>query len=200
MKTEITLALLAGVMITLVGCSPPRATTPDQAILGLQEAIENGDEKAFLAYLDATGYERRVRKAQFQAHVASRTIEKKTIAAYGEEAAAVLPAAGLSYVLVDLEDAKPDEITITQNGGAATATLPSGAALDLVRKDDIWLVSVTEDGPISEADADQMVARLEAVAKVMKDFASKAGELSAEEYQEQYNAAFMQAALGGMPE
>jgi len=193
------LVLLAGVMVAAVGCGKkyPKAGSPEQAVLNLRQALLDGNEKGFLNCIDADDNERRELGATFQSMQADKAFEEKVTADYGAEVAERMSGAEDSPFAA-LEDIKPEDITVTEDGDNATAEIPGESKpLQLIRKDGVWLITMGRDKP-SKEEADQMVSMMGKLTEVMNEYADKAGQgLSAEEFAQEMDAAMMEAMMGG---
>ena len=199
MKTKLMLVLLAAVMVAAVGCGKkyPKAGSPKQAVLNMRQALLDGNEKGFINCIDADDNERRGLGAIFQAIQASKNFEEKVTAAYGAEVAEGMSDAEDSPFAA-LEDIKPEDIEVKEDGDNATAELPGESEpLKLIRKDGVWLITMGRDKP-SKEEVDQMVSMMGKLTEVMNEYADKAGQgLSAEEFAQEMDAAMTEARMGG---
>lgn len=89
MMTERLIPLIVVLMFVLVGCEPGQesapAATPMQAIRQLHDALDAGDEDAFLACFDATEDDREFLHVVFDYDQTIRNFDRKTVAAFGRK-------------------------------------------------------------------------------------------------------------------
>lgn len=207
MKTRLPLILAVTLVLTGIGASAygGAATTPQQAVMNLRDAVVKNDESAFLACFDATDVEKTLLRALFGFTQALKKFDEKTKAAFGEEAAAGLRDNGQSDPFGELAKVTKDDLIIEAEGDMATCRLKGkeeGAPMPLVRKNGVWLAKFDNKGAPPEEEVKKAVKMMEAMAKVMSDMADRAGAegMTPEALKEEMAAKMMAVIMSMMAE
>ena len=129
------------------------APTPEEAILGLRDAILAGDEEAFMARFSADDTNEEMFKASVALSVAIMNLDRKVTEAFGEaEATRLLRGQDDPFDYLKAIDEEDLDISVAADGYSAMCKFNGGAdRMMLARMPAGWVgTEIPEDGPMDE--------------------------------------------------
>ena len=191
MRHALLMTLALSVALVAVGCGGGGAAkTPKETVLNMRDALKSNSESAFVACFDATEKQKKMLSSVFNGAQAMMDFQDAVEDAFGEEGAEKVMGAGQAFDA--LLEAGTDDLEVTEDGDKATVAVKGADddPMELVRKDGKWFIVFDEEEP-SDEELEQQTKMAEAMAKVFRDMAKKAGEdgMTPEKLNEEMNTA-----------